>query len=162
MNMQVVHGNAAEIEVMSARKILKEVETANEAHLMIETERKILIEIRIRADMTNVAAVRWTDITAILVVSETIARETINPVDDKEDHHRTVKIHRLRTVTAQMVDIIPKNHTIKNQRSTRKSPPNAMTAQMMIVTSKRKRKKVNAADPDQDEPHKLKWILFSF
>lgn len=106
--------------------------------------------------MTNVEAVRWTDITAIRVVSETIAREMINTVDNEGDHLRTVTIHRLRTVIAQMSDAITKNHIIKNQRSTRKSPPNDMTALMMIATLKRKRRKVNAADPDQDEPHKLK------
>lgn len=164
MNKQVVRGNGAEIEVVSAKMILERTETANEVHLTIKTEQKPLTENRQEIDMTNAVVVRLTDITVIRAVSETIAHETnvhetiahetINTDDEMKGHHPTV--HRRRAVIAQMDDMVIRNHTIKNPRSTRKSPPNGMmAAQTMIVTSRRKRRKVNGADLGPDELHAL-------
>lgn len=151
MNMRVAHDAAVEIEVVTVELKPKEVETENEVHRTIETDRRLMIESRKGIGMTNDVAVRWTDTIAIQVVHELIARKMTNLVDDTEDHHRTAKTHRPKIVTVRMNGTATKNHIIKNRRSTRKSHQKSTTAQMMIVTLRRKRKKVSADDPDPDE-----------
>lgn len=151
MNMRVAHDTAAEIEVVTVELKPKEVATENEVHRTIETDQKLMIESRKGIDMTNAVAVPWTDTIAILVVHELIARKMTNLADDMADHHRTAGIHRPKIVTVRMNGTATKNPIIKNRRSTRKSHQKNTTAPMMIVTSRRKRKKVNADDPDPDE-----------
>lgn len=151
MNMQVAHGDAAENGVVTVPN-MKEVEMTNEAHLTIEIEQKLSIEIHRRVDLIIAVVALWTDTIAIQLAHELIAPKMTNTVDIVKDPHRTVKIHRLKIVTAQMGATITKNHTIKNRRkSTRKNHQKNTTVQMMIVTSRKKLKKVNVVDLDQDE-----------